>query len=55
MSAHSIPIIPRGSFQVACEKIGGSFGIGDRVQASCPFLSLCVLDISRYKLAMMLA
>ena len=26
---HWIPIIPRGSFQVACEKIGGSFRVGD--------------------------
>ena len=25
MFSHSTPIIPRGSFQVACEKIGGSF------------------------------
>ena len=29
MFSHSTPIIPRGSFQVACEKIGGSFGVGD--------------------------
>ena len=29
MSSHSIPIIPRGSFQMACEKIGGSFGVGN--------------------------
>ena len=27
MFSHSTPIIPRGSFQVACEKIWGSFGV----------------------------
>ena len=27
MFSHSTPIILRGSFQVACEKIGGSFGV----------------------------
>ena len=27
MFSHSIPIIPRGSFQVACEKIWGSFRV----------------------------
>ena len=29
MFSHSIPIVPRGSFQVACEKIWGSFVVGD--------------------------
>ena len=29
MFSHSIPIIPRGSFQVACEKTWGSFGVRD--------------------------
>ena len=29
MFSHSTPIIPRGSFQVECEKIWGSFGVGD--------------------------
>ena len=29
MFSHSTPIIPQGSFQVACEKNGGSFGVGD--------------------------
>ena len=29
MFSHSIPIVPRGSFQVACEKILGSFVVGD--------------------------
>ena len=29
MFSHSTPIIPRGSFQVKCEKIWGSFGVGD--------------------------
>ena len=34
-SSYSIPIIPRGSFQVACEKKNwGSFGVGDHF-ASC--------------------
>ena len=27
MCSHSTPIIPPGSFQVACEKIWGSFGV----------------------------
>ena len=27
MCSHSTPIIPPGSFQVACEKIGGSFRV----------------------------
>ena len=29
MFSHSTPIIPRGSFQVACEIIWDSFGVGD--------------------------
>ena len=29
MFSHSTPIIPRGSFQVECENIWGSFGVGD--------------------------
>ena len=29
MFSHSTPIIPWGSFQVECEKIWGSFGVGD--------------------------
>ena len=29
MFSHSTPIIPRGSFQVACENLWGSFGVGD--------------------------
>ena len=29
MFSHSTPIFPRGSFQVACEKMWGSFGVGD--------------------------
>ena len=29
MFSHSIPIVPRGSLQVACEKIWGSFVVGD--------------------------
>ena len=29
MFSHSTPIIPGGSFQVACEKIWESFGVGD--------------------------
>ena len=29
MFSHSTPIIPRESFQVACEKHWGSFGVGD--------------------------
>ena len=29
MFSHSTPIIPRGSFQAECEKIWGSFGVGD--------------------------
>ena len=33
MVSHSTPIIPRGSFQVACEKIGGSFGVGDHLES----------------------
>ena len=37
MFSHSTPIIPRGSFQVACEKIGGSFGVGDHF-GSCTAL-----------------
>ena len=28
MFSHFTPIIHLGSFQVACEKIGGSFGVG---------------------------
>ena len=29
MFSHSIPIVPRGSLQVACEKVWGSFVVGD--------------------------
>ena len=39
MFSHSTPIIPRGSFEVACEKIWGSFGVGDHFG---PFTDFCL-------------
>ena len=33
MFSHSTPIIPRGSFKVACEKIWGSSGVGDHFES----------------------
>ena len=29
INVHSLPIIPRGSFRIECEKIGGLLGVGD--------------------------
>ena len=39
MFSHSTPIIPRGSFEVACEKIWGSFGVGNHFG---PFTDFCL-------------
>ena len=38
MFSHSTPIIPRGSFQVTCEKIWGSFEVGDHFGSRKVFL-----------------
>ena len=37
MFSHSTRIIPRRSFQVACEKIGGSFGVGNHFGSCIDF------------------
>ena len=37
MFSHSTSIIPRGSFEVACEKIWGSFGVGDHFGSCTDF------------------
>ena len=50
MFSHSTPIIPRGSFQVACEIIWESFGVGDHFGSCTDLRSARSLLVSRVKI-----